>query len=212
MQRNQRYQTSCAQGDKYFVFCILQPDDGGANSSHSTITTNWDFINWLIQAESNIQDEHLSEYMCYFENLSEQAEECKKLYADVSFFTYIAYILVHRTIFQVENTVDALTELKVKYEQVTTKTGSLHSLSEQLLKNQKQLRDKKQSIHDKLHHFIAYNRLYSSIEKYSKHINKTEFLSILDDIDSAIEYLNVHVCITNTYLQYFTHLTYLGGV
>lgn len=77
---------------------------------------------------------------------------------------------------------------------MTTKTDSLHNLSERLMRNQKQLKDKKQCVSEKLHYFVAFGHLYDSVERNSKRVNYKEFLTILDNIDDAVEYLNNHVC------------------
>lgn len=59
--------------------------------------------------------------------------------------------------------------------------------------NQKLLKDIKHSVSEKLHHFTSFNLLYNSVERHSKRVNTKDFLTILDDIDSAIEYLSNHV-------------------
>lgn len=59
--------------------------------------------------------------------------------------------------------------------------------------NQKLLKDIKHSVSEKLHHFTSFNLLYNSVERHSKRVNTKDFVTILDDIDSAIEYLSNHV-------------------
>lgn len=76
---------------------------------------------------------------------------------------------------------------------MTTKTDSLHNLSERLMRNQKQLKDIKQCVSEKLHYFVVFGHLYDSVERNSKRTNHKEYLAILDSIDDAMEYLNNHV-------------------
>lgn len=59
--------------------------------------------------------------------------------------------------------------------------------------NQKQLKDKKEQITERLHHFVAFGHLYDSIERTSRRINNKEFTDLLDEIDSALDYLNEHL-------------------
>lgn len=59
--------------------------------------------------------------------------------------------------------------------------------------HQKQLKDKKELLNERLHHFIAFNHLYDSIERTSRRINNKEFTDLLDEIDNAVDYLNEHL-------------------
>lgn len=61
------------------------------------------------------------------------------------------------------------------------------------MKKQKQMKDKKQRISEKLYYFVMFGYLYDSIERNSKRINYSEFLTVLDNIDDAVEYLNKNV-------------------
>lgn len=59
--------------------------------------------------------------------------------------------------------------------------------------HQKQLKDKKDQLNERLHHFVAFSNLYDSIERTSRRINNKEFTDLLDEIDNAISYLNQHL-------------------
>lgn len=59
--------------------------------------------------------------------------------------------------------------------------------------HQKQLKDKKELLNERLHHFVAFSHLYDSIERTSRRINNKEFTDLLDEIDCAIDYLNEHL-------------------
>lgn len=85
---------------------------------------------------------------------------------------------------------------------MTTKTDSLHNLSERLMRNQKQLKDKRQHVGEKLHYFVAFEHLYDSVDRNSKRVNHKEFLSVLDNIDDAMQYLNNHVSIFHFVYNY----------
>lgn len=58
--------------------------------------------------------------------------------------------------------------------------------------HQKQLKDKKEQLNERLYHFTAFTHLYDSIERTSKRINNKEFTGFLDEIDNAIDYFNEH--------------------
>lgn len=59
--------------------------------------------------------------------------------------------------------------------------------------HQKQLKDKKELLNERLHHFVAFSHLYDSIERTSRRINNKEFTDLLNEIDNAIDYLNGHL-------------------
>lgn len=72
----------------------------------------------------------------------------------------------------------------------------MHILSEELMRHQKELKDKKQDIQEKLCYFTLYQSLHDNINLHPININSTEFCHILDEIDKASIYLSNHVCTT----------------
>lgn len=90
--------------------------------------------------------------------------------------------------------INALHELEMKYQQVTTKTDSMHILSEELMRHQKELKDKKKDIQEKLYYFNLHQSLQDNIQVNQVDINSKEFCSMLDQIDQAIIYMNNNVC------------------
>lgn len=72
----------------------------------------------------------------------------------------------------------------------------MHILSEELMRHQKELKDKKKNIQEKLHYFNLYPILHDNINVYHLNINSVEFCNMLDEIDKALIYLNNHVSIS----------------
>lgn len=59
--------------------------------------------------------------------------------------------------------------------------------------HQKQLKDKKDLLTERLQYFVVFAHIFDSIERPSRRVNSKEFTDLLDEIDNAIDYLNKHL-------------------
>ncbi|KAJ3642789.1 hypothetical protein Zmor_025544 [Zophobas morio] len=139
------------------------------------IDTNRAYIKWMVSSENEIKYENLKEYQTYYETLCTQRSNCEKL------FDYA------------NETTNLLQELRNKYLQVTAKTDSLHSLSEQLMTHQRILKEKKKNLNEKLHYFLIFKTTQDNVERFSNRINSQEYIDQLNNIDAAMEYLGEHM-------------------
>lgn len=85
--------------------------------------------------------------------------------------------------------------MQLQYKEVTTKTDSLHNLSEQLMLHQNVLKEKKDEITDKLKYFTLLNSVQDNIISYSSNVNGKDFINMLDQIDESIQYMNINVSV-----------------
>ncbi|XP_017774567.1 PREDICTED: conserved oligomeric Golgi complex subunit 3 [Nicrophorus vespilloides] len=131
-----------------------------------------DYIQRMVAMEKEIEDENLYEYINQRDYLHVQAKECE--------------VLRNET----ENLVLGLENLQETYRQVSLKTDSLHNMSEQLMKHQTELKEKKREIHDKLKHFTYYHSISEYISLHSYNINSKEFISQLEQMNESMEYLS----------------------
>ncbi|GJQ68258.1 Cog3 [Trypoxylus dichotomus] len=144
------------------------------NAEDNAIYTQNDFIKWIAKVESQIKDEDDIGSHVQYDKLQKQSKDCHELYN----FTY--------------DVINVLRELETKYKQVTTKTDSMHILSEELMRHQTQLKEKKRNIQEKLYYFTLYQSLDDNINVHPINVNTIEFCNMLDEIDQALIYLNDH--------------------
>lgn len=159
----------------------LEPNEVHASEEKSSsivpkvILTMQDFIEWTVNVEKDIKHENLKEYQNYYELLSDYQLECEKLFSHSN------------------DALNSLTELKKEYENVTEKTNYLHDLSEQVMANQKKLKETKAELSTKLSYFTNFNKCQDKIEHLNNKLNSPECLEILDKIDESVKYLNSHL-------------------
>ncbi|CAG9766598.1 unnamed protein product [Ceutorhynchus assimilis] len=136
------------------------------------INNNKDFIQWMINVEKEIQHENLKNFQAYFESLTRHLTNCESLFKHS------------------EATVDSVGDLRETYKNVIDKTNYLHHLSEQLMVQQRVLKEKKHDINSKLKYFVYFSKCQESVE-YLGHckVNNEEFIDVLNNIDNAIDYL-----------------------
>ncbi|XP_023014719.2 conserved oligomeric Golgi complex subunit 3 [Leptinotarsa decemlineata] len=134
-----------------------------------------DYIKWMIATENDIKHENLKQYQSYYEQLSKYQQYCKNLYTDS------------------DAALNSLEELKRQYQNVTEKTNYLHDLSEQLMANQRVLKEKKQELNKRLKHFTYFSKCQESVERMGNRLNGEDCIQILDKIDESVAYLNDHL-------------------
>lgn len=140
------------------------------------ITNNIDFVKWMVSVEKEIQDENFSNFQEYSNLLSKHLDNSK-------------YLLTLS-----DTSLDSLSVLREKYENVVEKTNYLHNLSEQLMIQQKSLKQKKADINSRLKYFIYFPKCQEVIDNFGHNkVNSTEFIEALNNIDLAIDYLNEHM-------------------
>ncbi|KAK4871742.1 hypothetical protein RN001_015866 [Aquatica leii] len=138
------------------------------------VHTNQDYIKWMVEAEKQMKVENLSEYLAFYNKLQKQSFECKALLENT------------------QETVTAVEYLYQQYQDVTAKTDTLHNLSEQLMKQQTLLKDKKACLKERLHCFKLYRTLSNNINQHSVSISSDGFMETLDQIDECINYIQLH--------------------
>ncbi|KAF5289618.1 hypothetical protein FQR65_LT11809 [Abscondita terminalis] len=139
------------------------------------INTTEDYIKWMIDTEKRITKENVLEFIAFYRKLEKQSSECKALLKDT------------------EKTVTAVEYLHQQSQDVTAKTDTLHNLSEQLMKQQKVLKDKKVCLKDHLHWFEMHRTLLNNMYEHSGNVSSNTFMETLDQIDECIKYLKSHL-------------------
>ncbi|VEN50012.1 unnamed protein product [Callosobruchus maculatus] len=139
------------------------------------IHTMQDFIQWMISVEKDIKYENLKQHEKYHQALVQHKNNTELLFSHS------------------DAALNSLNELKKNYMNVTEKTNYLHDLSEQLMTHQKILKEKRNSLHEKLQYFTYFNKCQERIERLNNKVNNEESLQILDKIDESIRYLNDHL-------------------
>lgn len=131
-----------------------------------------DYCRWFSQVEKDTRKQNLSQYITYGEQLNEYDGLCKDIYDNTD------YVIV------------SLKDLQSKYKDVSMKTNSLHSLSDQLMKDGKILKDKKALVADKLRHFWAYGQLQKQLQLHGNDVNSDRFVLILRQMDTALDFFS----------------------
>lgn len=161
-------------------------------SKENIIYTQEDYVKWLVKVENEIRDEHFYRYSKHLNHLKKQSEQSVSLYNGVNTYsTFFVRRLI--TTLQADDIITDLENLQLQYQQVTTKTDSLHNLSEQLMFHQNSLKEKKDGIAKKLKYFTLLNTIQDNIVSYSSNVNGKDFINMLDQIDESIEYMTTNV-------------------
>ncbi|KAF7271010.1 hypothetical protein GWI33_016070 [Rhynchophorus ferrugineus] len=135
------------------------------------ISSNIDFVRWMVSVEKQIQHENFKHFQVYYELLSKHLNNSQHLLT------------------LSDQSLNSLSVLREKYENVIEKTHYLHNLSEQLMVQQKCLKEKKSEINHRLKYFIYFPKCQDIIENMNKKVNNTDFIDALNNIDLAIDYL-----------------------
>lgn len=136
------------------------------------VSNNRDFIRWMIKVETDIQHENLKNFEQYYKRLEKHLQNCET-------------VSKHS-----EYTVGSIGSLKDTYQNVLEKTNYLHNLSEQLMVQQRVLKEKKNDISSKLKYFVYFSKCQETVELLGHaKVNTNEYTEVLGNIDNAIEYL-----------------------
>lgn len=142
-------------------------------SAESLIIDNLtNYCQWFSKAENDMKQQNLRQYTGYAEQLHEYDNLCKEICDNT------------------DQVLSSLKDLQVKYQNVSTKTNSLHSLSDQLMKDGKVLKDKKALVADKLRHFWAYNQLQKQLDKLANDVNSEKFVLMLSQMDVSLAFFS----------------------
>ncbi|ENN79034.1 hypothetical protein YQE_04501, partial [Dendroctonus ponderosae] len=136
------------------------------------VSNNRDFIRWMIKVETDIQHENLKNFEQYYKRLEKHLQNCET-------------VSKHS-----EYTVDSIGNLKGTYQNVIEKTNYLHNLSEQLMVQQRVLKEKKNDIRCKLKYFVYFPKCQEMVDQLGQaRVNTNEYTEVLNNIDNSIEYL-----------------------
>ncbi|XP_071441730.1 conserved oligomeric Golgi complex subunit 3-like [Hetaerina americana] len=138
------------------------------------IETSQQFLNWYFGVEEELVKENDVVYESYQKQLEQHRDECSVL------------------LNQIETALSDLGILNEQYQLVSTKTNSLHEVSEHLLSEQNKLIDIANEVEKRLHYFTEVDRLMSRLESPTLSPSSEAFIRILDKLDECIEYMCSH--------------------
>lgn len=127
------------------------------------------FIKWFTKTENEVRNETLNEFQSYYNKLKQQDENIDELFRNACESNQYLSSLLHT------------------HEDVISKTDYLHDLSEDLMKQQRLLKVKKDQLNAELKYFIEPKDLSSEI----KNVNSKSFTQVLDSIIDNIVNLNI---------------------
>lgn len=94
--------------------------------------------------------------------------------------------------FQIDISLEALTQLTKEYDFVSNKTSSLHIASENLIQEQRQLNDISDDIRHRLKHFTQAEHLSQRLQNPTFTPASDQFVDIINNIDECMDYLKQH--------------------
>ncbi|XP_044746128.1 conserved oligomeric Golgi complex subunit 3 [Coccinella septempunctata] len=127
------------------------------------------FIKWFTQIENEIKDETLNEFQSYYYKLKQQDDHVEKLFKNAC------------------ESNEYLESLLQTHKDVISKTDYLHDLSEDLMKQQRLLKLKKDELNNELKYFIKPEELLNE----TKNVNSKAFTEVLDTIVDSIKNLSI---------------------
>lgn len=133
------------------------------------IDSNKMFIKWFTRVENEVRNETMNEFQSYYSKLKKQDADVEKLFQNAC-----------------ESNIYLETLLQT-HKQVITKTDYLHDLSEDLMKQQRLLKTKKEELNNELKYFIRPEDLSNEINN----VNSKSFTETLDSIIDSIDNLNI---------------------
>ncbi|XP_067011172.1 conserved oligomeric Golgi complex subunit 3 [Anabrus simplex] len=138
------------------------------------IETTQQFLNWYSQVEEELLQEDDVQYTEYLKQLSERRDECASLLA------------------QIESSLKDLNRLTEQYQTVSTRTKSLHHVSEQLLADQTKLNGICEEVSRRLVFFTAVDGLSNKLTSPTLSVASEAFVGILNKLDECMEYMSTH--------------------
>ncbi|XP_049947756.1 conserved oligomeric Golgi complex subunit 3 [Schistocerca serialis cubense] len=157
--------------------------------SKSRIETTRQFLSWYSDVEEELLHEEDVQYTQFMKQLTERKDECTVLLT------------------QIEAALGDLTHLTGQYQSVSSRTNSLHQVSEQLLADQVKLNGLYEEVNKRLQYFTSVDSLSSRLASPTLSVASDAFVDILNRLDECIEYMTVHIKWkeSNTYLVKYKH-------
>lgn len=156
--------------DKEEVHSELDP----VGKNGKPVETTKQFLTWYTSLENEWLESDDVVYKNYYKQLNERKEECAHLLS------------------QVESALGHLNELSKEYRQVSNKTNSLHQVSEQLLDEQVKLSTISNGVNERMQPFKALTHLVQRLDSTTISVSGPAFIQLLDQLDSAIDYMETH--------------------
>ncbi|XP_063160680.1 conserved oligomeric Golgi complex subunit 3 isoform X2 [Candoia aspera] len=138
------------------------------------IETAQQFFSWFDQLRAQMDQDEETKYRLARTAYSGFEEQCDAILNDVN------CALQH------------LKSLQEQYIFVSTKTGTLHEACEQLLKEQSELVDLAENIHQKLSYFIELENINTKLNSPTLSVNSDSFIPMLTKLDDCIAYVSSH--------------------
>uniref|UniRef100_A0A6J0UUR3 Conserved oligomeric Golgi complex subunit 3 n=1 Tax=Pogona vitticeps TaxID=103695 RepID=A0A6J0UUR3_9SAUR len=138
------------------------------------IETAQQFFSLFDQLRTQMDQEEAAKYRQTRAYLSGFEEQCDAILSDVN------------------SALQHLESLKKQYLFVSTKTGTLHEACEQLLKEQSELVDLAENIHQKLSYFNELENINTKLNSPTLSVNSDGFIPMLAKLDDCIAYISSH--------------------
>ncbi|XP_020664436.3 conserved oligomeric Golgi complex subunit 3 [Pogona vitticeps] len=138
------------------------------------IETAQQFFSLFDQLRTQMDQEEGAKYRQTRAYLSGFEEQCDAILSDVN------------------SALQHLESLKKQYLFVSTKTGTLHEACEQLLKEQSELVDLAENIHQKLSYFNELENINTKLNSPTLSVNSDGFIPMLAKLDDCIAYISSH--------------------
>uniref|UniRef100_A0A8C6XNF1 Conserved oligomeric Golgi complex subunit 3 n=1 Tax=Naja naja TaxID=35670 RepID=A0A8C6XNF1_NAJNA len=138
------------------------------------IETAQQFFSWFDQLHTQMDQEEETKYRLARAAYAGFEEQCDAILNDVN------CALQH------------LKSLQEQYLFVSTKTGTLHEACEQLLKEQSELVDLAENIHQKLSYFIELENINTKLNSPTLSVSSESFIPMLNKLDDCVAYVSSH--------------------
>ncbi|ETE71564.1 Conserved oligomeric Golgi complex subunit 3, partial [Ophiophagus hannah] len=138
------------------------------------IETAQQFFSWFDQLHTQMDQDEETKYRLARAAYAGFEEQCDAILNDVN------CALQH------------LKSLQEQYLFVSTKTGTLHEACEQLLKEQSELVDLAENIHQKLSYFIELENINTKLNSPTLSVSSESFMPMLNKLDDCIAHVSSH--------------------
>ncbi|XP_062832018.1 conserved oligomeric Golgi complex subunit 3 [Anolis carolinensis] len=138
------------------------------------IETAQQFFSWFDQLGTQMDQDEGAKYRQTRLYLSGFEEQCDAILSDVN------------------SALQHLESLQKQYLFVSTKTGTLHEACEQLLKEQSELVELTENIHQKLSYFNELENINTKLNSPTLSVNSDGFIPMLAKLDDCIAYISSH--------------------
>ncbi|XP_062989259.1 conserved oligomeric Golgi complex subunit 3 [Elgaria multicarinata webbii] len=138
------------------------------------IETAQQFFSWFDELRTQMDQDEGAKYRQTRAYLSGFEEQCDAILNDVN------------------SALHHLESLQKQYLFVSTKTGTLHEACEQLLKEQSELVNLAENIHQKLSYFNELENINTKLNSPTLSVNSDGFIPMLAKLDDCITYISSH--------------------